>query len=667
MVKGFRDADQAAGKFTAKLGAAVRGTAALGAALGGAAVGSAVVTLRKMATEMDAISKRADRLNITTEALTALDFQAGQAGVSTEVLDRGLRNIQDRAVKAAGGSKELADGFRVLGLNAGEVAKLEPDVALGRVADALNDVENPAQRMATAMKLVGEEAGVKLATLMASGSEGIEQFRQRAETLGLTFSRQVGAQMEAFNDSLDIMRQLALGAARQFAINFAPVMQAFAQLIFDNEGAVADLRNAVAVDLANAVAKSVRFLLNLPNAIQGVFAEFAVSIAQMRVDIATSVQGMLGPLRALAGFIENTPGRWSPIGIALRKVRDDAVDLAGAQNDLAIATAAANEVAEATRPGGGFYSDYEAAAEAATKLGDRVRTALPAIKELETSLTGRDSPDGGGGRTIAERLAPPEPGPWDAFTQRIQNTRMQMQQLGVTATQAIGQGVGQAVGGVVAQMQTFGDAAKQITQTIASQLVGALVSFGVQAAIVALVGQQALAAVSAQTAATMGAVIGATSAGAASLAAAWAPSAIAASIATLGAAAGIGGAAYTAALTAGTAATIAAQATTAATGALFGAIGQAHSGLDNVPATGTYLLKQGEAVLQPEANRDLREYLGRGGGNVNVYNYGGASVRAERGPNGVDIIIDEVAKTFLRQSKTGRGKFARGARYFNRG
>jgi hypothetical protein len=202
MVKGFRDADQAAGKFTAKLGAAVRGTAALGAALGGAAVGSAVVTLRKMATEMDAISKRADRLNITTEALTALDFQAGQAGVSTEVLDRGLRNIQDRAVKAAGGSKELADGFRVLGLNAGEVAKLEPDVALGRVADALNDVENPAQRMATAMKLVGEEAGVKLATLMAAGSEGIEQFRQRAETLGLTFSRQVGAQMEAFNDSL---------------------------------------------------------------------------------------------------------------------------------------------------------------------------------------------------------------------------------------------------------------------------------------------------------------------------------------------------------------------------------------------------------------------------------------------------------------------------------
>jgi hypothetical protein len=463
------------------------------------------------------------------------------------------------------------------------------------------------------------------------------------------------------------MRQLALGAARQFAINFAPVMKAFAELIFENEGAVADLRNAVAVDLANGVARTIQFLLNLPNAIQGVFAEFAVSIAQMRVDIAKSVQGMLQPLRALAGFIENTPGRWSPIGIALRKVRDDAVDLAGAQNDLAIATAAANEVAEATRPGDGFYSDYEAAAEAATKLGDRVRTALPAIKELETSLTGRDSPDGGGGRTIAERLAPPEPGPWDAFTQRIQNTRMQMQQLGVTATQAIGQGVGQAVGGVVAQMQSFGDAAKQIAQTIASQLVGALVSFGVQAAIVALVGQQALAAVSAQTAATMGAVIGATSAGAASLAAAWAPSAIAASIATLGAAAGIGGAAYTAALTAGTAATIAAQATTAATGALFGAIGQAHSGLDNVPATGTYLLKQGEAVLQPEANRDLREYLGRGGGNVNVYNYGGASVRAERGPNGVDIIIDEVAKTFLRQSKTGRGKFARGARYFNRG
>lgn len=53
-------------------------------------------------------------------------------------------------------------------------------------------------------------------------------------------------------------------------------------------------------------------------------------------------------------------------------------------------------------------------------------------------------------------------------------------------------------------------------------------------------------------------------------------------------------------------------------------LGQFHDGSDEIADTGSYILKQGEAVLQPEANKDLRTFLkdpeaaAGGGGNSSV-------------------------------------------------
>jgi len=47
--------------------------------------------------------------------------------------------------------------------------------------------------------------------------------------------------------------------------------------------------------------------------------------------------------------------------------------------------------------------------------------------------------------------------------------------------------------------------------------------------------------------------------------------------------------------------------------------GQAHSGLDNVPSEGTYLLQKGEMVLDPGTSEQVRNAAsGMGGGNINV-------------------------------------------------
>jgi hypothetical protein len=98
---------------------------------------------------------------------------------------------------------------------------------------------------------------------------------------------------------------------------------------------------------------------------------------------------------------------------------------------------------------------------------------------------------------------------------------------------------------------------------------------------------------------------------AAGLAAAWAPAATASLIATYGASASAAG--LLAPLMA---------ANSAAAAGLSLAGGAAHSGLDYVPADSTFLLQQGERVVQRNQNEQLTDFLdGRGGGTtqVNIY------------------------------------------------
>ena len=46
--------------------------------------------------------------------------------------------------------------------------------------------------------------------------------------------------------------------------------------------------------------------------------------------------------------------------------------------------------------------------------------------------------------------------------------------------------------------------------------------------------------------------------------------------------------------------------------------GMAHDGIDNIPREGTWLLDGGERVLNPNQNKDLTNYLARGGSDGDI-------------------------------------------------
>ncbi len=162
------------------------------------------------------------------------------------------------------------------------------------------------------------------------------------------------------------------------------------------------------------------------------------------------------------------------------------------------------------------------------------------------------------------------------------------------------QGLVSGFGAAVLNAQNLGSAVADLSKGIAQMFINYIAQRLAMFAVEKTMAGIGLASATA-TAGAMGAL-------GASVSAAWLPAAVAVSLATFGANSGPAVTGMFAAFAAGTAmaagATVAGGLLSAGGGGL---AGQAHSGLDMVPREGTYLLNRGEAVIQPEANQDLRE------------------------------------------------------------
>lgn len=209
------------GAAAAKAGAAIAATA-----------GVAFAGLVKQGLEAgDALAKTADKLGVATDALASMRLAANQTGVATRQFDMALQRVTRRVAEAAAGTGEAQGALKVLGLEASNLIKLKPDEQLAKIADQFNRIENPAQRVQIAFKLFDAE-GVGLINTLRLGSEGLDSFRQKAETLGLALSREAAANIERANDAVDLLKQGVTGLGQQLAARSAPYLEAIADQAF---------------------------------------------------------------------------------------------------------------------------------------------------------------------------------------------------------------------------------------------------------------------------------------------------------------------------------------------------------------------------------------------------------------------------------------------------
>lgn len=231
--RGFAESSNKAGASTAALTKRL-----IGAAAAALSVHRAIGVMNKQMSEVDEISKTSDKLGIATERLVGLQFAAEQTGVTTTTLDMALQRMTRRVAEAAMGTGEAVKALKELGLDAKSLAGQAPDMVFRQIADRMQLVANQSDKVRLAMKLFDSE-GVALVNTLALGTVGLDDMQEQAASLGATFTRLEGKQVEAANEAVTRFKVAMDGMVRQATIYWAPALEKVADA-FTSVGKAAD-------------------------------------------------------------------------------------------------------------------------------------------------------------------------------------------------------------------------------------------------------------------------------------------------------------------------------------------------------------------------------------------------------------------------------------------
>ena len=177
----------------------------------------------------------ADKLGIATENLELMRFAAEQTGVSTSTLDMALQRMVRRVGQAAQGAGEAAGTLEQLGLNAGQLNKLDPAAQFERISAAVRNIPDRGGQLAAMQKIFDSE-GVGLINLAADGVERYADAFERAggATQGVKTAQEFALALNELSGQMQAI-------ARDIATDLLPVlMDAIkgSQIVLENMGII---------------------------------------------------------------------------------------------------------------------------------------------------------------------------------------------------------------------------------------------------------------------------------------------------------------------------------------------------------------------------------------------------------------------------------------------
>lgn len=196
----------------------------------------------------DAIGKVADSANISTKKLQELRFAGDQYGATNRDIDDAVKRFNRRlGLFVQDGGGPAAKAFEQLGVKtkdaAGNIRSTEDvlDDAIAR----LSTYQNKAEVAAVASQLFGEDAGPRLANLMAAGTDEMARLTQKANDLGLIMSDDMVRAAEAAKDKLSQLEMLIRTKLNVTVADNAEEIGKMAQAVIDAIGRFAKFTQVV--------------------------------------------------------------------------------------------------------------------------------------------------------------------------------------------------------------------------------------------------------------------------------------------------------------------------------------------------------------------------------------------------------------------------------------
>ena len=202
------------------------GIAKFGALAGAAGLGA----MARAAIDLGSkISDLAVQLNIGTTELQVLDFASREAGVSTEIMARALRNVQTRTEEAIKGNKSYGDAFVQLGINVNEFKKLSVEKRLEAIAVAQSKATDAGAAYNSVARILGEKAGPALQEVLQNlaGPEGYGGLEAAAERAGEVMSVETIAKMDAAADKIESFKRKMTVLAAEILTKIVPAFSIF--------------------------------------------------------------------------------------------------------------------------------------------------------------------------------------------------------------------------------------------------------------------------------------------------------------------------------------------------------------------------------------------------------------------------------------------------------
>lgn len=361
--KGAKDIESNASKIGSTIGTAIGAGVVAGAT-------AAVYALKSAIDRMDELSKSAQKIGVTTEALSKLAYAADLSDVSIEQLQGGLAKLVKFQAEAAQGADKNAETFAAFGIaikdSAGNLRGTE--AVFSDFAEVFKNLPDGPEKTALALRVFGK-AGAELIPLLNEGKDGLAGLGDEAERFGKVISTQAGKEAEEFNDNLTRLQSQVGGLAQQVAADLLPdlldLVDEFQNLISEG-GDVKETAHTIA-NAFRALADVIAIVVNLTTA-------------------QSKALGGLG-LAAKAAF-DGATGDFDAAGESLKQ---SAAAFADAKNDVnqAIARLQGTDSGSTRRPNGPDFSNVvtgtELAAQKAAQGAARRLLANEAPKDAKAS------------------------------------------------------------------------------------------------------------------------------------------------------------------------------------------------------------------------------------------------------------------------------------------
>ena len=169
----------------------------------GFSAGAFASSIKQAINDFDNLNKMAQKVGVSVESLSGLDFAGKLSDVSLESIGTGLKKLSVNMADAAKGTGESSVAFKARGISVKDASGnlRSADDVFADIADAFAGMEDGAGKTNLAIKLLGK-AGADLIPLLNQGSKGLASMRKEAEEFGALIGTDLARKSEEFNDNL---------------------------------------------------------------------------------------------------------------------------------------------------------------------------------------------------------------------------------------------------------------------------------------------------------------------------------------------------------------------------------------------------------------------------------------------------------------------------------